>query len=86
MTLPLLIVFGLFTRLAALGLIVFTAVQSLTDIYGHGVAGGDLGRWFDAAAGSLIADQRSFWVFLLLTLVFTGAGPCALDRLLCRLR
>ena len=86
LTLPLLIVLGLFTRLAALGLIVFTAVQSLTDIYGHGVAGDDLGRWFDAASGSLIADQRSFWVFLLLTLVFTGAGPYSLDRVLCRLR
>lgn len=86
LTLPLMIVFGLFTRLAALGMIGFTVVQSLTDIYGHGVAGDDLGRWFDAASGALIADQRSFWVFLLLTLVFTGAGPYALDRSLCRLR
>ena len=86
LTLPLLIVLGLFTRAAAFGMIGFTVAQSLTDIWGHGVAGDDLGRWFDAAPGSLIVDQRSLWVLLLLTLVFTGAGPLALDRVLDRLR
>ncbi len=84
--LPLLIALGLFVRLAALGMIGFTVVQSLTDIWGHGVAGDDLGRWFDAASGSLIIDQRSLWVFLCLTLVFTGAGQFSLDRMLARLR
>lgn len=81
-TLPLLIVAGLFTRLASLGMIGFIVVQSLTDIYGHGIAGDDLGRWFDAASGSLIFDQRSLWVFVLLSLVLTGAGPISLDKLL----
>lgn len=33
--LPLLLVLGLFTRLAAVGMIGFITVQSLTDIYGH---------------------------------------------------
>jgi putative oxidoreductase len=80
--LPLLILLGLFARLASLGMIGFILVQSLTDIYGHGVAGDDLGRWFDAASGSLIADQRSLWIFLLASLVLTGAGPLSLDRLL----
>ena len=84
--LPLLIVLGLFTRLAALGMIGFTVVQSLTDVWGHGIGGDDLGRWFDAASGSLIVDQRSLWVFLCLTLVFTGAGPFSLDRMLARHR
>ena len=34
--LPLLIILGLLTRLAALGMMGFVAVQSLTDLYGHG--------------------------------------------------
>ena len=34
--LPILIVVGLFTRYAALGMIAFIVMQSLTDIYGHG--------------------------------------------------
>jgi putative oxidoreductase len=82
--LPLLIVAGLFTRLAALGMIGFIAVQSFTDVFGHGIGGDDLGRWFDAASGSLIADQRATWILLLVVLVFHGAGGISLDRLLQR--
>lgn len=82
--LPLCITLGLFTRLAALGMIGFVLVQSLTDIYGHGVGGDDLGRWFDAASGALILDQRLLWVSLLLTLVFFGGGAVSLDRILAR--
>lgn len=84
--LPLCILLGLFTRLAALGMIGFIMVQSLTDIYGHGVGGEDLGRWFDAASGALILDQRALWASLLLTLVFLGGGPVSLDRILHRNR
>jgi putative oxidoreductase len=84
--LPILIVLGLFTRLAALGMIGFIVVQSITDIFGHGIMGDDLGSWFDMASGALILDQRTLWVTLLLTLVFLGAGPLSLDRLLARSR
>jgi putative oxidoreductase len=82
--LPLLIVIGLFTRLAALGMIGFVLVQSLTDVFGHGIAGDDLGRWFDAASGSAIADQRTMWILLLVVLVCHGGGRLSLDRLLGR--
>ena len=51
--LPALIVAGLITRLATLGMVGVVVVQSLADILGHGVACGDLERWFDAASGSL---------------------------------
>ena len=34
--LPILIAIGLFTRLAALGMIGFVIVQTLTDLFGHG--------------------------------------------------
>lgn len=82
--LPALIVAGLLTRLAALGMIGFVLVQTLTDLYGHGVIAEakSLGAWFDGDPGSLILDQRALWIFLLLTLVIKGAGPLSLDRLL----
>lgn len=84
--LPLLLILGLFARIAAVGMLVFILVQSLTDINGHGVTGDDLGRWFDAASGGLIWDQRSLWAVLLLVLIFCGAGPFSLDRLLAKAR
>ena len=84
--LPLLIVFGLFTRLAAIGMAGFVVVQSLTDLYGHG--GIDqpdtVGAWFDIASGSVILDQRLFWMLLLAILMTRGAGPLSVDRLLRR--
>ncbi len=78
--LPILIVVGLLTRLAALGMIGFVFVQSFVDITGHGVSGRDIGSWFDSDAGSLIMDQRTFWVFLFLVLLLKGGGRYALDR------
>lgn len=80
--LPALIVLGLFTRLAALGMIGFVVVQSYVDIVGHGVSADVIGAWFDAGSGSLILDQRAFWVFLLAYMVFRGAGPLSVDAAL----
>ncbi len=82
--LPALIVLGLLTRLSALGMIGFIALQSLTDLYGHGAIAheGTLGAWFDSAPDALILDQRAFWVFPLILLVIKGAGALSLDRLL----
>ncbi len=77
--LPCLLVIGLFTRAAALGMIGFVTIQSLTDIFGHG---GETGAWFDHVSDAVILDQRAFWVFLLLYLLFRGGGPIAVDRLL----
>ncbi len=80
--LPLLILIGLFTRLAALGMIGFIIVQSLTDIYGHMAE--KYGVWFDRLSDGVIMDQRLFWVTVLMILVVRGAGPLSLDRLLRR--
>lgn len=77
--LPALLTVGLLTRLAALGMMGFVAVQSLTDIYGHGAASG---AWFDRASDALILDQRAFWMLLLAVLVLKGAGPISADRFL----
>jgi len=80
--LPVLIILGLLTRLSAIGMIGFIVVQSLTDLLGHNKWDDSLvlGAWFDAPSNSLIMDQRSLWVFLLLVLVIKGAGPLSLDR------
>jgi putative oxidoreductase len=77
--LPLLIVAGLFTRLAAVGMAGFVLVQSLTDIFGHGA---ESGAWFDRASDALILDQRAFWMLLFLVLIVKGAGPLSADRML----
>lgn len=82
--LPVLVVLGLLTRLAALGMTGFIIVQSLTDIYGHKAGAATIGTWFDRASDSLILDQRAFWVFVLVVLVIKGAGPVSVDRLLRR--
>jgi putative oxidoreductase len=84
--LPLLLILGLFTRLAALGMIGFVAVQTLTDLFGHGGIqhAETLGAWFDRLPDGLILDQRAFWMLLLAVLVIKGAGPLSIDRLLVR--
>lgn len=84
--LPILILLGLFTRAASLGMIGFIVVQSLTDLYGHGGLqhAATLGAWFDRKPDGVILDQRAFWVFLLLVLAIKGAGALSLDKLLFR--
>jgi putative oxidoreductase len=81
---PFLIIIGLFTRAAALAMVVFVVVQSVVDIIGHGADAATRGAWFDGDPGGLIFDQRAFWIFLLLYLVMRGAGPLSVDRLLNR--
>ncbi len=77
--LPALIVLGLFTRLAALGMVGFVVMQSLTDIYGHLAGAQTVGTWFDRASDAVILDQRALWVLLLLVLIAKGAGPLSAD-------
>ena len=81
--LPALIVLGLVTRVAALGMIGFITIQSLTDLYGHGgiTQPATLGAWFDKLPDGLILDQRAFWIFTLLVLVLKGGGILSLDRI-----
>lgn len=82
--LPLLIVAGLFTRLAALGMIGFVLVQSLVDITVHKVEASTIGALFDHLSDSVILDQRTLWIALLLGLLLKGGGMLSLDRLLVR--
>ena len=80
--LPLAIILGLFTRGTAVGMIGFIVVQSLTDIWGHGIDAGTIGAWFDRESGALIMDQRALWVVLLMILVLRGAGAISLDHVI----
>lgn len=75
--LPALIALGLFTRLAALGMIGFTLVQTLVDVTGHGVG---LGQWLNNAPE--LIDTRTLWVFLFAVLLIKGAGPFSVDGVL----
>jgi putative oxidoreductase len=84
--LPVLIVLGLATRLAALGMIGFVAVQTYVDIFQHAVTDDTIGAWFDKDPSALIADQRALWVMLLAYLVLRGAGAVSLDGVLSRRR
>ena len=78
--LPLLIIIGLATRLAALGMIGFILVMSIVDVAGHGLVAGSL---LDANPGSIVPDQRLYWMVPMLILIFRGAGSFSLDRVLC---
>lgn len=75
--LPVLLLVGLLTRLAALAMIGFVWVQTIVDAVGHGIK---LGGLFDNAI--TLMDQRVMWTFLLLVIVINGAGPLSVDRLL----
>jgi len=75
--LPTLILVGLLTRLAALGMIGFIWVQTIVDVTGHGQK---LGSLFDNAI--TLVDQRTMWTFLMLIIVINGAGPLSLDKIL----
>ena len=86
--LPILILLGVLTRVAAIGMIGFVVVQSLTDLFGHGGWSDPktLGAWFDGAPDGIILDQRMLWIFLLLVLVVRGAGPISVDGFVNRKR
>ena len=78
--LPILILLGLFTRIAAIGMSVFILVQTYVDITVHKVDAGTTGMLFDREATSLIMDQRALWLFVLVILILKGAGSISLDR------
>lgn len=79
--LPLILVLGLFTRIAACGMLVFIAVQTYVDIAIHKVDAATIGTWFDRISDAAIMDQRAFWLFLLVYLAVYGAGKLSLDYL-----
>lgn len=86
LVLPLLLVLGLLTRLASLGMIGFIVVQSVTDIVGHGADAATIGQWFDRVPDALILDQRALWIALLAVPLLLGGGRISADAALLRWR
>jgi putative oxidoreductase len=82
--LPVLLVIGLFGRLAALGMLGFVVVQSYVDMTFHGVDAETAGAWFDRFPDAIIFDQRLLWAFPLIYLVLKGPGLFSVDGLLGR--
>ncbi|WP_298984578.1 DoxX family protein [uncultured Roseibium sp.] len=80
--LPLLVVVGLFTRFASLGMIVFIIVMTYVDITGHGADAKTIGALFDGEPYAIISDDRLLWIFLLLVPTLKGPGVISLDWLL----
>jgi len=80
--LPIMVVVGLFTRFASLGMIVFICVMSYVDIYGHGADAKTIGALFDGEPYAIISDDRLLWIFLLLVPALKGPGVISLDWLL----
>lgn len=81
---PILIVLGLFSRVAALGMIGFVLVQSYVDVAFHGISGKYLGAMFDRFPDAIIFDQRLLWIFVLAVIVANGPGKLSLDHILAR--
>jgi len=75
--LPALLIVGLLTRLAALGTFGFIIIQTAVDVNGHNVP---LGALFNPSID--LIDERTLWIFLMLVLIFKGAGPLSIDRIL----
>jgi putative oxidoreductase len=80
--LPLMIVIGLFTRVAALGMIGFILVQSIVDVFVHMVDPQTVGALFDRFPDGLVVDQRLLWIFPLVYLVLNGGGTLSVDAFL----
>lgn len=82
--LPILVVIGLFGRIAAAGMIVVVFVQSYVDIVFHGLEEKSVGAMFDRLPDAVIWDQRLLWVTILVLLVVNGPGRVSIDGLLRR--
>ena len=83
---PLLLVAGLFTRIAALGMIGLISAElrpELCRYHVHNVDATTIGALFDRFPDSVILDQRLLWIFPLAYLAVKGAGLFSLDKLLC---
>ena len=80
--LPLLIVIGLFSRIASLGMIGFICVQTFVDITVHQIGAEAIGGWFDRFPDAVIADQRLLWLMPLVVIAIKGPGLLSVDGLL----
>ncbi len=81
--LPVLVVIGLFTRLASLGMIGFIVVMTYVDLTAHNLKPEVVGTLFDGQVTG-IWDNRLLWLILLLIPILKGPGPLSVDFVLGR--
>ncbi len=84
--LPVLLVVGLATRFAALGLIGLVIMTSAIDVFGHGAPPEAVGSLFDASPYDQILDLRLLWIMLLTVPAALGGGWLSIDVALRTLR
>ncbi len=82
--LPILVVVGLFTRLASLGMIAFVVVMTYVDLTAHSLKPEVIGTLFDGDVKGLW-DRRLLWIVVLLIPLLKGPGPLSVDFVLGRI-
>ncbi len=80
--LPVLLVIGFATRLAAIGLIGLVIITSAIDIFSHGAPLEVVGGLFDASPYDQILDLRLLWIMLLTVPAALGGGWLSIDGVL----
>lgn len=78
--LPVLILVGLWTRAASLGMLCFLAVMTYVESATTG-ATISAAAFFDGNPGAAIEDQRLLWAFPLVYLLLRGPGAISLDAI-----
>lgn len=82
--LPVLLVLGLFTRLASLGMFFFIAVLHYVDVTMSSLKPEVIGSLFDGSPHGYW-DEHILWALLVLVPLLKGPGPISLDFILGRL-
>ena len=82
---PVLLVLGLATRIAAVGVIGLIAVTAMIDIFARNALPEVIGALFDASPDDPISDLRLPWITVLAVPAVLGGGWMSLDAVLRRL-
>jgi len=83
--LPVLLVLGLATRIAAVGMIGLIAMTAMIDIFARDAPPEVIGALFDASPYDPISDLRLLWITVLAVPAVLGGGGLSLDPFLRRL-
>jgi putative oxidoreductase len=83
--LPVLLVFGLATRIAAFGMIGLILLTTVIDIYARHAPPEVIGALFDARPYDTILDLRLLWITVLAIPAILGGGALSLDAFVRRI-
>jgi len=83
--LPVLLVLGLATSIAAFGMIGLIAMTAMIDIFARNAPPEVIGALFDASPYDPVSDLRLLWITVLAVPAVLGGGRISLDALIRRL-